>query len=380
MTNNLLKKGLEFELYAGTESGKVLPLSTKLKEKFTDFSQEPDERNFEYITQPLSSYKEVFKEITQTKYKIRNFLKELGNNLTLIPGSTIALPFDKTFCRTKLQDPYHEYIANNYKTNVITTSLHINIGIDNYEKLFKLLCALRLDTALFLALSASSCFYDGKVTGFHSYRWHTFPKTPSFIQFFTNHDEYVKWMNLQLSTKSMLNVRHLWTSIRPNGPNRPNDLNRLEIRICDLVSDTTKSLAIVSFIETIIQKYLMEDNWPKILNQKQSDLNNLVKIIEEQEELVAKDSLQAKIWDWRNDTTNEASVIIESLYKDLKLVANKLDILKYLNPIVNILEDGNEAMQYLKIYKDTNSIQKTMQHFINQFTNTDLHSYETVNN
>ena len=35
----------------------------------------------------------------------------------------------------------------------------------------------------------------------------------------------------------MRNERHLWTSVRPNGPDRPHSLNRLELRICDLVTD-----------------------------------------------------------------------------------------------------------------------------------------------
>lgn len=379
MTYKLLKKGVEVELYAGYGSGEVLPLSSKLKEYFSFLSQEPDQRNFEYITKPCTDYRELFKEIIEPRINIRNHLKSLGN-MTLIPGSTIALPFKKEFYVSKPGDPYHEFILKTYKTKVITTSLHINIGVDDYETLFKLLCALKLDTPLFLALSASSCFHDGKVTDFYSYRWHSFPKTPEFVPFFTNHDDYVKWTNNQLSTKKMLNVRHMWTSIRPNGLNRPYDLNRIEIRICDLVTDTTKALAIVAFIESIIQKYLIEGNWPKILNKKQSELDSLVKIIEEQEELVAKSGLTSKIWDWRNDTKNQADKIIQSLYKDLTNTANKLDILDYLNPINKILEEGSETTHFLNIYKKTKSIPQTMEHFIKQFTIMDFKHFNMVEN
>ena len=371
MSYTLLKKGLEIELYAGTEYGEVLPLSKKLKEQFPDFSQEPDQRNFEYITKPTKDYNQLFNEIIKPRIKVRDFLKRLGN-LTLIPGSTMPLSYKKGFYFSKKGDPYNEFILKTYKTKVITTSLHINIGIDNYDDLFKLLCALRLDTPLFLALSASSCFHDGKVTGYKSYRWHCFPKTPKFVPFFTNHKEYRDWTNEQLRKKTMFNVRHLWTSIRPNGPNRPDKLNRIEIRICDLVSDTKKALSIVALIECIIQRYLIEENWPKLINKNQSDLNKLVKVIEKQEELVAKDGLSATIWDWRNNTNNKAHKIIESLYKDLKDTAKKLDILKYLSPVLDILRDGNEATQFLTMYKKNKSISATMQHFIQQFNIIDL--------
>src|SRR3989338_6199381 len=103
MTQKLLKKGVEIELYAGTKNGEVLPLSIKLKEKFPDFSQEPDQRNFEYITKPSTSYHELLKEIIEMRIKTRNYLKSLGD-LTLIPGSTISLPFSQEFYLSKPDD------------------------------------------------------------------------------------------------------------------------------------------------------------------------------------------------------------------------------------------------------------------------------------
>ena len=39
------------------------------------------------------------------------------------------------------------------------------------------------------------------------------------------------------------------TSVRPNGPRRPYDLNRLELRICDLVTDPADLLAITTLLE-----------------------------------------------------------------------------------------------------------------------------------
>ena len=376
MTKGLLKKGVEIELYAGTKSGEVLPLSTKLKEKFPHFSQEPDQRNFEYITKPNKSYQELFSEIIETRINARNYLKDLGD-LTIIPGSTIALPFSKEFYLSKPDDTYSKLILNTYNTKVITTSVHINIGIENTDDLFKCLCILRLYTPIFLALSASSPFHDGKVTGFNSYRWHSFPKTPSFVPFFTTHDEYISWTNKQLEIKSMFNVRHLWTSIRPNGPDRPKDLNRVEIRICDFMMDTRKLLSIVALIECIIQDYLLNKKCPKIL---ETDLNKLVTEIENQEELAAKDGLNAKIWDWRNEKEDTISNIIESLYKEFKDIAKNMNILEYLNPLLEILRDGNESTQYMEMYNKTRSIEKTIQHFIEQFTIMDLKSANMIKN
>ena len=377
MTNKLLKKGLEVELYAGTSNGEVLPLSGLLSKKFSYISQEPDQRNFEYITNPTIDYTILHNEIIEPRLTIRKFLQE-KDNLVLIPGSTIPLPFSKEFYSSKPDDPYHEYIATNYKTNIITTSLHINFGIDDYNNLFNLLSALRLDMPLILALSASSPFHDGKVTGYQSFRWHSFPKTPSFVPIFSNHEEYIKWTEEKLSKKEMQNVRHLWTSIRPNGPNRPYNLNRIEIRICDLVANTTNVLAIISFIECLIQKYLIENKWPNVIATNKNKLNELVQLLDLQEKKVAKEGLNTTIWDWRNDTENKCQNVIDSLYKELEDMAKKIEVLKYFERIQLILQDGNEATQFIETYKNNNSIQQTIQHFINQFTIMDLKSRNMI--
>ena len=373
----LLKKGLEIELYGGTKEGKVLPLSTRLSKHFKNITQEPDERNFEYTTKPTTNYEDLFNQIILPRMMIRKYLKEL-DNLTLIPGSTLSLPFKKIFSPSKPYEPYHKFIGKTYKTKIITTSLHINIGIKDYETLFRLLCALRFDTPLFLALSASSCFYDGKLSGFHSYRWHIFPKTPHFIPFFTNHNEYVRWVNQELQTKKMFNVRHLWTSIRPNGPDRPEKLNRIEIRICDFIKDINQSLALVAFIETICQSYLINDEWPKIICQKKSSLDKLVKLLENQEELAAKEGLNAKIWDWRTDSQKTIQEIITSLYKDLLSTGKKLSMNSYLKPILQILETGNETTHFLNEYKKNKSIDITIQHFIREFNKMDLDALRQI--
>ena len=375
----LLKKGLEIELFGGTKDGDVLPLSRTLNENFPEISQEPDQRNFEYITNAVTEYDELFSEIIKPRIKYRDFLKKNGD-LTLIPGSTIPLSIEKKFYRSKPDDSYHEYIEKNYQTRIITTSLHINIGIEDYENLFRLICALRLDMPLILALSASSCFHDGQLTNCNSYRWYTFPKTPAFVPFFTDHKTYIEWTNAQLKNKSMQNVRHLWSSIRPNGTDRPYDLNRIEIRISDLVTDVRKCIGIVAFIECLAQNYLLNNQWPKILSKDKTSLDTLVNHLEKQEEITAKDGLNAKIWDWRNDTEEKAFKIIESLYKDLTITANKLNIGNNIKPITEILTEGNEAMNFIKMYNKNNSIKKTVQYFIQEYEASDLKSYNLIKN
>ena len=57
---------------------------------------------------------------------------------------------------------------------------------------------------------------------------------------------------------NMYNIRHFWSSIRPNGPQRPHVLDRLELRICDYISDIELLLAITALLELRVI-YLFEN-------------------------------------------------------------------------------------------------------------------------
>ncbi|MBI1858541.1 MAG: putative glutamate--cysteine ligase, partial [Candidatus Melainabacteria bacterium] len=198
------------------------------------------------------------------------------------------------------------------------------------------------------------------------------PKTPGFVPFFKTHDEFILWTKKQLEIKSMFNVRHLWSSIRPNGPDRPNKLNRIEVRICDFISHPVKILGIVALIECLIHNYLSTNKWPKVLSKTSKELEEIARSSDKQEELVAKDGLTAKLWDWRNDSENTAKQIISNLYTELSPTAKNLGIIKYFNQIQLILEEENEATQFLNHYGKTKSIQATIQYFIEKFAESDL--------
>ncbi len=82
------------------------------------------------------------------------------------------------------------------------------------------------------------------------------PQTPSHVPLFASHADHIHWVEAQLIAGTMQNVRHLWSSVRPNGDRRPYDLNRLELRICDLVTDPITLLAITALLETRLLQIL----------------------------------------------------------------------------------------------------------------------------
>ncbi len=344
-----LCKGVEVEMYTGTSQGDIIGLSDRITKDLNGFVREPDSRNVEYTTAPLCCYDRLLCALVRPRQGLREYLQKIGN-YTIIPGSTLSLGDSSQFYRSDPINPYHSYIEDTYGTDVVTASIHINIGINDPELLMQACRLVRVEAPLYLALSASSPFLDGRVTGSHSTRWQMFPQTPQQVPFFESHRHFIQWTEEQLQIKTMQNVRHLWTSVRPNGHNRPYNLNRLELRICDLIVDPISLLSVIALLEARILQ-LMDDPTLDPLSDSQLSPDALLDITHHNETEAAKHSLEAQLYHWRDGRKIEATTWIEQMYQSVSPIAKKNGFSCFLSPVKKILRNGNLAQQWLKKYQ-----------------------------
>ena len=365
---SLLSKGFEVEIYTGTPEGKIVGMSDKIVRTLDGFVREPDSRNVEYTTAPFCGYDRLLCALLKPRRALRAYLQTLGD-YTLIPGSTLSLGGSDRFYRSDPNNPYHSYIEQTYGTDVVTASIHINVGIDDPEVLMRACRLVRVEAALYLALSASSPFVDGKPTGSHSTRWQVFPKTPQNVPLFASHSHFIRWTEEQLAAKTMRNVRHLWSSVRPNGDRRPYNLNRLELRICDLVVDPLALLAITALLEARIIQMMAN---PKLDPLVESNLSaeDLVSLADENETLAARNSLDAKLRHWQDGRQIVARDWIEEIYEQVYPIAKSQGFSCFLSPLKKILRSGNTAQQWLELHSQgmspTEIIQQDIQNIAKQ--------------
>ena len=364
MTNFMLLKGFEVELFTGTFAGKNVGVASEITKDLSDFVKEPDQRNLEYITIPDQRYAVLKHALLLPRLKLRKWLN--CKNLTILPGSTLSLGDANNFERSDTENSYHAFIEKNYGTKVVTASIHINLGIENLSLLFSALRLVRCEASLFLALSASSPFLGGNVSGAHSQRWVQFPKTPSNVPIFLDHAHYVKWVEEQLMQGNMQNERHLWTSVRPNGPERPHVLNRLELRICDLVGNVDLLLAITALLELRIIN--LQNNMTKYdpLEASNQTPKDLALLADENDLIAAKSSLDSNLSHWKSGKQINCRDWINELVLDVTPLAKELDMFDLLQPIESVLKNGNQSMIWLNSYSKGTSIQSLLQDGISE--------------
>ena len=359
MLNDNLYKGFEVELFTGSQNCHI-GVSNEIEKVFLDFVKEPDNRNVEYITNPEKDYQVNYKNLLNPRKKLRQWLKE--RDLTIIPSSTLCFKHNEQFQRSDRNNVYHQFIQDNYGISIATSSVHINLGIDNLDKLFTAIRLIRCEASLFLAISASSPFLNNKLTNNHSQRWIQFPKTPGKVPFFDKHHDYISWIEDNIQNGNMQNIRHFWSSIRPNGPKRPHFLDRLELRICDYVSDIDLLLAITALLELRVVFLFENMNTLDPLNNSQFSMEELSKICDQNEIKAAQNSLNAELIHWRDGSKVICKEWIKNLLEDLSFIAEKLNMDHLLKPIYQVLEEGNQSMKWINQYKKGLSIQEIMKY------------------
>ena len=159
----------------------------------------------------------------------------------------------------------------------------------------------------------------------------------------------------------MQNVRHLWSSVRPNGDNRPYNLNRLELRICDLILNPIHLLAVTALLEARLWQVLEDDSLDPLQKSKLTSHNlaeELLTLTKQNERAVARHSLEAKLSHWQDGREITAQEWLKQLTQEVLPVAKKKGFACFLTPVSKMIREGSQAQQWLRQYEQGVSIRQ----------------------
>ena len=137
-------------------------------------------------------------------------------------------------------------------------------------------------------------------------------------------------------------------------------LDRLELRICDFVHDINLLLGITAMIELRILNLFDNINTLDPLNASIFSMDELSEICDQNEMLVAKDSLNSELIHWRDGKKVICKEWIQNLLSDLSFTAEKFNMKYLLQPIYRVLEEGNQSMKWINQYKNGLTIEQIM--------------------
>lgn len=139
---------------------------------------------------------------------------------------------------------------------------HVHIGCPSADDALYLTHALAYYVPHLIAISASSPFFQGVDTGYHSSRSSVVSAFPSsgVIPFLTNWDDFSAYFYKMRKLRIVKTMKDFYWDIRP----KP-EFGTVEIRVCDTPLTISKAIIITAYIQALAQYILSES--PFAINQ-----------------------------------------------------------------------------------------------------------------
>ena len=133
---------------------------------------------------------------------------------------------------------------------MLICGMHVHVGIDDDDLRIDLLNQFSYFLPHLLALSASSPFWEGRLTGLHSYRLTVFDNLPrtGLPPVFSSYSEYKRSVQTIIGAGIIEDASKLWWDVRPSAR-----FPTLESRICDVMPRIDHTIAITALTQSLFK-------------------------------------------------------------------------------------------------------------------------------
>jgi predicted glutamate--cysteine ligase len=138
-------------------------------------------------------------------------------------------------------------------------------------------------------------------------------------------------------------------------------LNRVELRICDLVTNPDELLAMTAFLE--LRLLSLRDNRERLdpLIASSLSADKLAKLSDANDAAAAHASLDAELHHWKDGQSILCRDWIQSLIDDVTPLAAQLNLESVLTPLHAVLKRGNQAMRWSAAHSNGEDISQLLQ-------------------
>ena len=291
---------------------------------------------------------------------LRKIIAELAGNAGLVIGASGTHPFSLWSEQAITEHPRYEEIVNELQDTArgnLIFGLHVHVGIEDREVGLHLMNAVRYFLPHVFALSTNSPFWEGRNTGFKSYRTKVFDKFPrtGIPEFFSSVAEYDSYVNLLIKTHCMDNAKKIWWDIRLHP-----FFNTIEFRICDVPMLVDETIALAAVMQALIAKLykLMRQNLNFRLYRKA--------LISENKWRAARYGLDGKLIDFGKQEEVNTRLLVGELLDFIDDVVDDLGSRNEINYIQKILHNGTGADRQLRVFQETNDLKKVVDYIVQQ--------------
>ena len=281
---------------------------------------------------------------------LRKTISSIGESLGLQLGDSGTHPFSHWESQLITDHARYNEIVNELqeaaRSNLIF-GLHVHVGMENREMAIHIANSARYFLPHIYALSTNSPFWEGRKTGYKSYRTKVFDKFPrtGIPDYFESIEAYESYIKLLVKTNCIDNAKKIWWDLRVHP-----FFNTVEFRICDIPITVQETIAIAALFQALCAKLY------KLRSQNLNFMTYSRALINENKWRASRYGIEGSMIDFGKETEVNTRVLIYELLDFIDDVVPQLGSRHAINYVHNMLEQGTGADRQLKVYEQTNNL------------------------
>jgi len=307
----------------------------------------------------------ICKNIQEAKEEIRLLrtkIVELAHKQDLVVGGAGTHPFSRWQDQPITDDPRYHHIVNELqdaaRSNLIF-GMHCHVGIENREIGLQLMNQATYFLPHIFALSTNSPFWEGRNTGYKSFRTKVFDKFPrtGLPEYFDSVQSYDNFLDTLVKTNCIDNPKKIWWDLRLHP-----FYDTIEFRICDMSLTMDETICITAIIQAIVAKLY------KLTIANTSFNIYRLALIKENKFRAARYGVMGDMIDFGLQKEVPTRDLILELLEFIDDVVDELGSRDEINYVHNILRDGTGAAKQLAVFEQTQDLTKVVDMITSEFT------------
>ena len=293
---------------------------------------------------------EAFEDVAN----MRKSISSIANDLNLWVGASGTHPFSHWEKQLITDHIRYNEIVNELqeaaRSNLIF-GLHVHVGMESREMAIHIANSARYFLPHIFALSTNSPFWEGRKTGYKSFRTKVFEKFPrtGIPDVFNSIEDYDNYIKLLIKTNCIDNAKKVWWDLRVHPV-----FNTVEFRICDIPLTVRDTIAISALFQAVCAKLY------KLRSQNMNFIMYSRALINENKFRASRYGIDGKLIDFGKESEESTRVLIAELLNFIDDVVPYLGSRHYIDQVPQIMEQGTGADKQLRAFEQFGKLENVV--------------------
>jgi carboxylate-amine ligase len=292
---------------------------------------------------------------------LRKTISQIAGDLGLWVGAAGTHPFSHWQSQLITEHVRYNEIVNELqeaaRSNLIF-GLHVHVGMETRDMANHIANSTRYFLPHIYALSTNSPFWEGRTTGYKSFRTKVFDKFPrtGIPESFESIEAYDNFIKMLVKTNCIDYAKKIWWDLRVHP-----FFNTVEFRICDVPMTVPETIAIAALFQGICAKIY------KLRLQNMNYIQYSRALINENKWRASRYGIDGRLIDFGKEEEVNTRVLIYELLDFIDDVIDPLGSRHAVSYVNKMLEHGTGADRQLKVFEQSNNLVNVVDYIHDQF-------------